>query len=100
VSVADFATIFAPGSSPPDALQSLGIAALSVDYSYSASGGSTYALNGVFDGNWSIGDGLSAVVTVALGTAGDLVSAEFDLDGVSFVLAYQFGAKPTEIDAK
>ena len=100
ISVADFATIFAPGSSPPDALKSLGIADLSVDYSYSSSQSSTYALNGVFDANWSIGGGLQAQVTVALGSAGDVISAMFDLEGVSFLLSYKFGNAASEIDAK
>lgn len=100
VTVADFAAIFAPGSSPPDALKTFGIAALSVDYSYSSSSSRTYALDGVFAGNWSVGSGLTAQVEIALGTAGNKLSAEFDLEGVSFELGYTFGNAPKLIDAK
>jgi hypothetical protein len=100
VSIADFVHIFlGDGFNPPSALPTVSIAELSVDYAYTKAGGDTYALNGVFDANWQLGVDLAAEITVALGTAGNSVSAAFDLEGVAFTLTYAFSKDSSQIDA-
>jgi hypothetical protein len=108
VGLPEFAQIFGASVNPPSALPSVGIAALSIAYSYAANGSKSYSINGVFDGNWSLADNLTAVLTIALDRQTDdkgavqehnLVSAEFDLAGVAFTLSYTFGNDAKTIDA-
>lgn len=99
VTVTDLMHIFiGEDANPPSALPVLAIAALSFSYTRTKAGNDSYALNGVFDIDWTIAD-LKAEVTVALGSAGNSISAVFDVEGIAFTLGYVFSGGSSEIDA-
>ena len=100
VTLKDLATIFAPSyvNDVPSEIAGLGISTLFIDYTHVKGGANnTYEFYGVFDDQWSLG-GSSEIKTelgITLSNSQNQVSADFEMHGFEFTLAYAFGSSST-----